>query len=99
LSLQAAAVAAEGAEVLKQGFNFGLPAPNRYRYEPKPGGLKHVLLQAERASAALAQQPRYRRLVELLGALSGLAGERGTASARHGTRGITADLWREYGGK
>lgn len=99
LSLQAAAIAAEGAEVLKQGFNFGLPAPNRYRYDPKPGGVKHVLFQAERASAVLAQQPRYQRLVELLGALSGLAGERGTASARSGTRGIAADLWREYGTK
>jgi len=99
LSLQAAAVAAEGAEVLRQSFNFALAAPDRYRYEPKPSGLKHVLAQADRVSAALAQQPRFRRLVDLLEALSGLVGEREAASARFGVRGIIADQWREYGSK
>ncbi len=99
LSLQAAAIAAEGAEVLRQSFNFELVAPDRYRYEPKPGGLDHVLAQADRTSAALARQPRYRRLVDLLGAMSGLVGERGAASARSGVRGIIVDQWREYGSK
>jgi len=99
LSLQAAAVAAEAAEVLKQSFNYSLLAPDRYRYDPKPGRLDHVLARADRVTAALAQQPRFRRLVELLEALSGLVRERGAASARSGTRGIMADQWREYGSK
>lgn len=99
LSLQAAAVAAEGAEALKQSFNFHLVAPDRYRYEPKPRGLDHVLDRAERVSAALAQQPQFRRFVELLRSLSGLVGEREAASARSGMRGIVADQWREYGSK
>lgn len=99
LALQAAAVAAEGAEVLRQSFNFALAAPDRYRYEPKPSGLKHVLAQADRVSAPLAQQPRFRRLVDLLEALSGRAGEREATAARLGVRGIIADQWREYGSK
>ncbi|GEM_PF-1241662 len=99
LALQAAAVAAEGAEVLRQSFNFDLVAPDRYRYQPKPGGLHHVLAQADRVAAALARQPRYRRVVDLLGALSGLVGERAAASAHSGVRGIVTDSWREYGSK
>ena len=48
LSLQASAIAAEAAEVLKQAFNFGLIAPDRYGYEPKPSGLEHVLVELGR---------------------------------------------------
>lgn len=99
LSLQAAAIAAEGAEVLKQSFNFDLVAPDRYRYEPKPAGLDRVVVRADRAGAALAKEPRFRRVVDLFQTLSRLASERGSASARTGTRGMIADQWREYGSR
>ena len=76
LSLQATAIAAEAAEVLKQSFNFGLIAPDRYGYEPKPRGLEHVLAEARRAAPGLAEQPQFRRFVELLETLSRLGGAR-----------------------
>jgi Ca-activated chloride channel family protein len=97
LSLQASAIAAEAAEVLKQSFNFGLTAPDRYRYEPKPGNLEHVLVAARRTSTGLADDPTFQRLVELLEALSQLGNARSAVSARAGTRGILGDQWREFG--
>jgi hypothetical protein len=97
LTLQASAIAAEAAEVLKQSFNFGLIAPDRYRYEPKPSGLEHVLAEARRAASGLEKQPPFRRLVELLEALSRLGNARSAVSARSGTRGLVGDQWREYG--
>jgi len=97
LSLQAAAVAAEAAEVMKQAFNFRLIAPDRYGYEPKPSGLEHVLAQARHVAPRLAHQPQFRRFVALLEALSHQGSTRSAASARSGTRGISGDQWSEYG--
>lgn len=97
LSLQASAIAAEAAEVLKQSFNFGLIGPGRYRYEPKPSDLEHVLAEARRTAAGLDKQPPFRSLVQLLEALSRLGNVRSAVSARAGTRGIMGDQWREYG--
>jgi Ca-activated chloride channel family protein len=97
LSLQAAAVAAEAAEVLKQAFNFRLIAPDRYGYEPKPSGLAHVLIQARHVAPGLANQPQFRRFVALLEVVSRQESSRSAASARSGTRGIIGDQWSEYG--
>jgi Ca-activated chloride channel homolog len=97
LALQASAIAAEAAEVLKQSFNFELISPDRYRYEPKPSGLEHVLAEARHAAAGLEKQAPFRRFVELLEALSRLGSVRSAVSARSGTRGIIEDQWREYG--
>jgi hypothetical protein len=97
LSLQASAIAAEAAEVLKQSFNFQLIAPDRYQYEPKPSDLEHVLVEAGRSSSGLLTDKSFRRIVELLESVSRLENARSAASARSGTRGITGDQWREYG--
>jgi hypothetical protein len=97
VSLRATAIAAEAAEVLKQAFNFGLLAPDRYGYEPKPSGLEHVLVEARRAAPTLADQPQFRRFAELLETLSRVGGTRDAVSARSGIRGIVGDQWREYG--
>ena len=96
-SLQAAAITAEAGEVLKQAFNFGLAAPDRYRYEPKPSGLDDVLARAKDAPAGLARQPSFQRFVRLLEVLSRLDRTRALAAARSGTRGISGEQWRDYG--
>ena len=99
LSLQASAIAAEAAEVLKQAFSFRLLAPDRYAYEPKPSGFEHVLAQARRVAPGLREQPQFRRLVTLLEALSRRGIARSAVSARSGSRGIIGEQWREYGMK
>jgi len=96
-SLQTAAIAAEAGEVLKQAFNFGLVAPDRYRYEPKPSGLEHVLARVKDVPAGADTQPSFQRFLELLEVLARLDRTRSVVSARSGTRGIIGEQWREYG--
>lgn len=97
VSLQAATIAAEAAEVLKQAYTFRLIAPDRYAYEPKSASLEHVRARARAANPILTDQPQFRQFVTLIETLADQAGERSVAASRSGTRGITGDQWREYG--
>lgn len=93
--LQAAAVAAEAAEVLRQGFNFSVAGSAVYRFEPKPRDLDHVLEVVRRANPQLQQRADFLQLVRVLQAADRAVGERPAALAKSGSRAIVAGRWRE----
>lgn len=95
VSLQAAAVAAEAAEIMRQGYNFSVAAPNSYRYRPKPTSLRQVLSVAGRVNPRLGERTNFQGLVQLVEKAESIGSERRTASARAGVRGIIAGRWRE----
>jgi Ca-activated chloride channel family protein len=95
VSLQAAAIAAETAEILRQSFNFEVLSADRYRYQPKASDWGELLRVTRRASPQLAQRPDFRRLVELAERLNQLGAERRLGLARAGARGIIGGQWRE----
>jgi hypothetical protein len=95
ISLQAAALGGETAEILRQGYNFSLVSPQIYHYQPKPRKLEDVQALSRRANAALEARPEFQRLVELVDAASRLPAPANPLAARSGTRGIVSGEWRE----
>ncbi len=96
VSLQAAAVAAEAAEVLRGGYNFSVTSPNSYHYRPKPNSLRQVLSVAGRVNPQLGQRESFQRLVQMLETAESVDNDDRTASVRAGVRGIVAGRWREF---
>jgi hypothetical protein len=96
LALQAAAVVAEAAEILRQSFGFEVSAPAAYRYEPKPSGLDQVIRRSRQVSPPLARRNDYQRFVSWLERAGPLLEDRPPAQARSGTRGIVSGRWREW---
>lgn len=67
LSLQAAALAAEVAEVGRQSFNFDLsPNGDTFTTRPKPRDWQHVLEAAQHATSRLADRPDFRRFLSVV---------------------------------
>ena len=95
VSLQAAAIAAETAEILRQSFNFAVTAPNSYRYGPKPSTFGNVIDAAGRVNAKLAERPSFQRLVRLIEEAESVRTDRKAVLAHAGRRGIIAGHWRE----
>jgi len=95
LSLQAAALAAEAGEILRQGYGFEVPAVGTYRYRPKPRTLQEVLAVADRVSPALAGRPEFRRFLSVLEQAQRLTPERRAGPAKAGTRGLVNGRWRD----
>jgi Ca-activated chloride channel family protein len=98
LSLQAAAVAAEAAEVLRQGYNFDVATPAAYEYFPKPQSVQHVLAAAGRVNPRLAERPSFQRMIRLMQAVDTIGRQRRPAAARAGIRSVAGGRWRETGG-
>jgi Ca-activated chloride channel family protein len=95
ICLQAATIAAETAEILRQSFNFAVPSPGAYRYRPKPRNLLEVLAVARHVNPRLAARPDFRRLVSLLESARRITIERRAGLTRAGQRGIIGGYWRE----
>jgi hypothetical protein len=95
MSLQAASIAAEAAEILRQGYGFSVAASNSYRYRPKPTNLRQVLSVAEQVNPLLAQRASFQSLVRLLQTTESVGTQRRDATARAGVRRIVAGRWRE----
>ncbi len=95
ICLQAAAIAAETGEILRQSFNFAVPSQNTYHYRPKPRNLERVLMTTRHVNPRLAERADFRRFVALVERASHISAERRTTLARAGTRGIFRGRWRE----
>lgn len=95
ICLQAAAVAAETGEILRQSFDFAVPSQNVYHYRPKPRSLEQVLSTARQVNPRLAERADFRRFVSLVERAGRITVERRTSLARAGTRGIFGGRWRE----
>lgn len=95
LPLQAAALAAEAGEILRQSYTFELPLPGVYRFRPKPRTLQEVLQMAHQVSSPLAERPEFQRFLAILNQASRLPPDRRPGPAKAGTRGITGGHWRE----
>ena len=95
VSLQAAAIAAETAEILRQSFNFAVTVPNSYRFQPKPSTLGGVIDAAGRVNASLAERLSFQRLVRLIEEAESIRSDRKAVLAHSGRRGIIAGHWRE----
>jgi Ca-activated chloride channel family protein len=95
IPLQAAAIAAETAEILRQGYAFEVPSETVYRYRPKPRTLHEVLATARRANPDLAARPEFQRYVSLVEDAQRLYAARRAETAKAGVRGLVAGRWRE----
>jgi hypothetical protein len=95
LSLQAAAIAAETAEILRQSFNFVWNESSSYRYQPKPNSLDAVSEVVLEANPRLSDRPSFRRLVEVVESSTSPTGPRRLGVARSGVRGIIVGSWQE----
>ncbi len=94
ICLQAATIAAETGEILRQSFNFAVPSPGVYRYRPKPRNLQEVLAITRHVNPRLRIRPDFRRLVSLLESARRITVERRTGLTKAGTRGIIGGHWR-----
>ena len=95
LSLQAAFLAAETAEILRQGARFAWLEPHRYRYLPQPRRLQGVIESAEAADSRLREQTAFKRLIQLLQLAAPQMASRRVVSAKSGVRGIVNGRWLE----
>lgn len=95
ICLQAAAIAAETGEILRQSFNFAVPSQNTYHYRPKPRNLERVLMTTRHVNPRLADRGDFQRFVSLIERASQISAERRATLARAGTRGIFRGRWRE----
>jgi len=95
ICLQAAAIAAETGEILRQSFNFAVPSRNVYHYQPKPRSMEKVLAATRYVNPRLAERPDFQRFVSLIERTSRIPTERRASLARAGTRGIFGGRWRE----
>ncbi|MCA9154550.1 MAG: von Willebrand factor type A domain-containing protein [Planctomycetales bacterium] len=66
LSLQAAALLAETAEVLRHGYSFTVDGSRTFSAKPKPDSLAHVIDVARRMNPRLAEEPKFAELLRLL---------------------------------
>lgn len=66
LSLQAAALLAETAEVLRHGYSFAVDGSRMFSARPKPDSLAHVIDAARRMNPRLAEEPKFVELLRLL---------------------------------
>jgi hypothetical protein len=97
LPLQAAAIAAETAEILRQGYTFEVPSEMAYRYRPKPRTLQDVLAMARRVNPDLAARPEFQRYVALVENAHALPGARRSDALKAGSRSLVAGRWRDVG--
>jgi len=95
ICLQAAAIAAEMGEILRQSFNFSVPSQNVYLFRPKPRSLDEVLTATRRVNRQLAERADFQRFVSLVERASRISTERRASLARAGARGIIRGRWRE----
>ncbi|MCO6453904.1 MAG: VWA domain-containing protein [Pirellulaceae bacterium] len=77
LSLQAAAIAAETAEVLRQRPRIERDAAGVFQLHPRPGGLQHVLARAEQIHSKLAEREGFAEFLAMVRQLDAV--ERGRA--------------------
>lgn len=95
ICLQAATIAAETGEILRQSFNFAVPSPGVYRYRPKPRNLQEVLSVARRVNPRMRSDPDFQRLISLLETARRITIERRAGLTKAGQRGIIGGHWRE----
>lgn len=95
LPLQAAAIAAEAGQILRQGFSFELASANQYRYSPKASDLKDVLNAAGQVNVGLQRQIEYQRFLRFIGEASQVSLARRPGLAKSGSRGMVGGRWRE----
>jgi hypothetical protein len=98
IPLQAAAVAAEAAEVMRQGYNFAVSSPTSYAYFPKPFSLQHVQSAASRVNPQLTERGSFQRLMRLVEQVDSVGIQRLPTAARSGERSVASGRWRESGG-
>jgi Ca-activated chloride channel family protein len=95
ISLQAAAICAETAEILRQSYSFAVMGPRAYRYQPKPRNLEEVRGFARRSNPALRARLEFQRLVALAEAAAQIPNPPHSAGVSSGVRGLVSGQWRE----
>jgi len=95
ICLQAATIAAETGEILRQSFNFAVPSRGVYRYRPKPRNLHDVLEVARHVNPRLYARSDFQRLISLLESARRITIERRAGLTKAGQRGIIGGHWRE----